>query len=89
MKKEHEYTLAIANAIFTLFQDEEHGGNQDYHFELNEIDVTKFITSMVAGCNLVFQHIASVDKNNLEFTYLLNQLVVQNLLEDAKEENQC
>lgn len=82
MRKQDEYAVAIADAILSLFRNEENDGNPYYHFDLNTIDATEFITSMVAGCNLVFQKLTQVEKNNLEFTYLLNQLVVQSMLND-------
>ena len=86
MKQHDEYAVAIADAIMTLFKDEEHGGNLDYHFNLSEIDATDFFTSVVTGCNLIFNSFTGTEKSNLEFTYLLNQLVVQDLINTAQEE---
>lgn len=81
MDKREEYAVAIADGILSLFRDEEDGGNQNFHFELNKIDATKFITSMVMGCNLVFSQLTNQEMNNLEFTHLLNSLLVQDMLE--------
>lgn len=83
MSKREEYAVAIADAIMGLFRDEENGGNQNFHFNPHEIDATVFITSMVMGCNIVFGKLTQDDRNNLEFTYLLNQLVVQDMLEGS------
>lgn len=86
MAKSKEYTIAIADAIMSLFRDEEHGGSKNYNYKINEVDATVFFTSMVSGCNLVFNKMTNVEKDNLQFTYLLNQLVVQDALERAKHE---
>lgn len=86
MNKNDEYAAVVAEVIMSLFVDEEHGGNPNYHYDLREIDVTEFMTSLVTGCNLVFSTITGENKNNLEFTYLLNQLVVQDFINIAKQE---
>lgn len=86
--KEAEYSLAIASAILSLFKDEEDGGNENYHFDINEVDVTLFITSMVVGCNVVLEKLTGIDKNHLEFTHLLNSLIVQYLMEEKENDNE-
>jgi len=86
MTEKDEYAVAIADGILSLFRDEEDGGNPNFHYELNKIDATAFITSMVMGCNIVFEKLTNIEKNNLEFTHLLNQLVFQDALESKKNE---
>lgn len=80
MNRKNEMTIAVTDSILSLFRDEEDGGNPNYHFELSEIDATEFFTSMVYGCNFVFNQLTNIEKNGLEFTHICNQLVVQDML---------
>lgn len=86
--KEAEYSLAIASAILSLFKDEEDGGYENYQFDINEVDATLFITSMVMGCNVVLEKLTGIDKTHLEFTHLLNSLLVQNMMEEKENDNE-
>jgi len=83
--KEQEYALAITDAILGIFRDEE-DGCQLHHYDLNEIDATKFFTGMIMACGLIFNKITGDYKTPLEFTYLANQLIVQYMMEDAEDE---
>jgi len=85
LTKTDEYALAVADSILSLFKDEEDGGNPIYHYKLDEIDATKFFTGMVKGCGYVYNRLTGDNKNFLEFTYLCNQLIVQDILEDKKD----
>ena len=82
MNKKDKMALAIADSILSLFRDEENGGNPNFHYDLSEIDATEFFTSMVMGCNFVFNELTKSEKNNLEFTYICNQLIVQDILQN-------
>lgn len=82
MNKKEEMAIAVADGILSLFRDEEDGGNPNFHYELPEIDATEFFTAMVIGCNLVFQQLTKIEKSNLEFTYLCNQLIVQDMIKN-------
>jgi hypothetical protein len=84
-KKTQEYAIAVAESIMGLFRDEEENGNMLYHYDLDKIDATDFFTGMIIGCNIVFGQLTEQDKNNLEFTYLCNQLIVQQMLEDKEK----
>lgn len=88
MTKKEQYAVAIADGILSLFRDEEDGGNPNFHYKLSEINATDFITSMVMGCNIVFERLTSIEKNNLEFTHLLNQLVFQDALESKEPKDE-
>lgn len=81
MDKKEEMAIAVADSILSLFRDEEDGGNPNFHYELAEIDATEFFTSMVMGCNFVFNQLTNSEKNGLEFTHICNQLIVQDMLE--------
>lgn len=88
MTKKEQYAVAIADAILSLFRDEEEGGNPNFHFKISEVDATRFFTEMVTGCRIVFEQLTSIEKNNFEFTHLLNQLVVQDLLENKESKDE-
>lgn len=75
---------AIATNIMNVFNDENETG---MHIELNETDGTELITDMVKAMNLVFQKITGDSKDNLEFTYLCNHLIVQDSLEKKSKES--
>lgn len=83
-----EYSLAIASVILSLFKNEE-GGNENFHFDINEVDATLFITSMAIGCNVVLEKLTGEDKTHLEFTHLLNSLIVQSMMEEKENDNGC
>lgn len=80
MNKKEEYAVAVADSILSLFIDEEDGGNPNFHFTLSEIDATEFFTSIIKGCNVVYSKLTNDEKSNLEFTYLCNNLIVQDML---------
>lgn len=86
MDKTTQYAMAVSDAILSLFRDEEDDGNYHFHFELEDVDATKFFTGMIIGCNLVFNKLTQEQKNNLEFTHICNQLVVQDMLSKNEEE---
>lgn len=86
MNKQEEMAIAVADSILSLFRDEEDGGNPNFHYELSETDATEFFTAMVKGCNLVFNRLTNIEKSNLEFTYLCNQLIVQDALNSKESE---
>lgn len=82
MNKKDEMILAVADSILSLFRDEEDGGNPSFHCDLTKIDATEFFTSMIKGCNLVFNELTKMKKNSLEFTHICNQLIVQDMLQN-------
>lgn len=88
MDRTKEYAIAIADGILSLFRNEEDGGNPNFHFELEEVDATKFFTAMVMGCNLVYYKLTGNEIDNLAFTHLLNQLAVQDMLKINQEKGE-
>jgi hypothetical protein len=81
--KTQEYSAAVADAIAALFREDE-DANPHYHFNLDTIDATAFFTGAIMGLNFIFKRFTGQQKNNLEFTHLCNQLIVQDLLKDNK-----
>jgi len=80
--KTEEYAMAVADSIMSLFRDDE-DGNPHYHYDMEEIDATKFFTGMVMGCAYVFNKLTGEEKNFLEFTHICNQLIVQHMLQEG------
>ena len=83
MKKEEEYAIAVRNALLNLFRDEEHQDNQ-YHFDLNEVDATKFFTGIIVACSVLYNDLTSDHKAALDFTYIANKLIVQWMMDGDK-----
>ncbi len=82
MNKKEEMAIAVADGILSLFRDEEDGGNPNFHYELSEIDATEFFTAMVIGCNMVYCTLTGNEIDNVSFTHLCNQLIVQDMLKN-------
>jgi hypothetical protein len=81
--KTQEYAMAVADAIASLFRDNEEG-NQQYRYNLDTMDATAFFTGAIQGLNYMFNKFTGEQKNSLEFTHLCNRLIVQDLLKDKK-----
>lgn len=81
-----EYGIAVCDAILSLFRDEENDGNPNFHYDLDKIDATEFFTGVVLGCNLLYNQLTNDNKNILEFSYLVNHLAVQHLIDNIREE---
>ena len=85
--KNIEYASQISEAIKNLFRDEE---NQvPAYIDLKGLEDGEngeefFIGYLKAG-TLIFNELTNGDKNNLEFTHILNQLCVQDLLKDKPD----
>lgn len=82
MNKKEEMAIAVADGILSLFRNEEDAGNPNFHYKLEDIDATEFFTAMVIGCNLVYAKLTGNEIDNISFTHLCNQLIVQDLLKN-------
>lgn len=80
MSEQERYLLAVNQALVSLFEKD----NENHQFDLNKIDATQFFIGLIKGCGMFYNKLTNDDKNFLEFTYLCNQLIVQDLL---KEDN--
>lgn len=78
--KQIQYIAAIAGVVNELFDDESH--LKQYNW--SEIDLTQFLTAYIKAGNYIFNKVTDIEKNNLEFTHLVNQLIVQDMLEDKQ-----
>lgn len=77
--------MAIVENIMNTFDDENETG---MHIELEAGDVTEIITDMVKGLNVAVIAMTGQKKTNLEFTYMCNQLIVQDQIERIEKENE-
>lgn len=77
MDDQAQMVFNIANRVNGLFDNEEEGATYD----LRTIDATQFFTAYVKAGTYLFNSFTGQDKNNLEFTHLANQLIVQDLLD--------
>ena len=82
IEKNIEYASLINSAIFNLFRNDE---EQEYcHLELDELNkndnATEFFIGYLKAGTVIFNELTGQDRNNLEFTHILNQLCVQDLL---------
>ncbi|MFB7817405.1 hypothetical protein ACFC0X_24950 [Paenibacillus chitinolyticus] len=77
MNDQNQYIAAVHDQIAKLFND----NNEDYTFDINRIDATQFFIGMTKANALIYNKLTGDDKSALEFTYLTNQLIVQDLLE--------
>ena len=88
LEKNMEYANEIAISIFNLFQDGEN--NRYCHIDIEELKIgentTEFFIGYLKAGTLIFNELTGDEKNNLEFTHILNQLCVQDLLKDTKPE---
>ncbi|OKP91397.1 hypothetical protein [Paenibacillus sp. P32E] len=70
--------LHIQEQILKLVDEE----SEDFIYDIDKMDATDFFTAYIKAGNVIFNQLTSVKKNNLEFTHLANQLIVQDLLKD-------
>jgi hypothetical protein len=78
--KQVQYTMSIIQAVDALFDED----SELKRYDFKSLDATKFFTAYIIAGNFIFNKFTGNNKNNLEFTHLANQLIVQNLL-DEKE----
>ena len=86
-EKNIQYASLINSAIFNLFRNEEQ--QEPCHLELKELDYddncTEFFIGFLKAGTVIFNELTGSDKNNLEFTHILNHLCVQDLLKSKPE----
>lgn len=75
------YAAQVSQAITSLFDEE----NENYQYDLSEIDATKFFTGLIMGSLLIFNRLTSEDKDLLDYLSLQQRLVFQYLQENGKE----
>lgn len=73
-----EYAFIFVQALNSALKNKKNNGN----IELNDDNAVDVFTAMIMACGFVYNQLTGEEKSYLEFTYLANQLIVENLLED-------
>ena len=80
--KKIQYAAAIQSQLADMLQDEECSNYLDDWQE----HVTEFMTAInMAACNM-YNKITGDNKTLLEFSYIVNQLTVQHIIEQREDE---
>lgn len=77
MNKQEKYVYEIMSAVQGLFDEEA----ETFKYDINDVDGTKFFTAYVQAGAMLFNQFTGNSKNGLEFSYLANQLIVQDMLD--------
>lgn len=87
LEKNMYYATQIGEAIMNLFKNEEE--QSPCHIDYEELEqgdnCTEFFIGFLKAGTILFDEMTNSDNNNLEFTHILNQLCVQDLLKDKPE----
>lgn len=87
LKKNEQYATEILISINNLIHEEEQ--QRPCHIDIKELtegeNLTEFFIGYLKAGTLMFNEFTGQDKNNLEFTHILNQLCVQDLIEPEEE----
>ena len=87
LKKNEQYATEILISINNLLHEEEQ--RRPCHIDIKELvegeNLTEFFIGYLKAGTLMFNKFTGQDKNNLEFTHILNQLCVQDLIEPEEE----
>jgi hypothetical protein len=78
---QYQMVMAVVGQVNELFDPE----SENHRYDLENIDLTQFLIAYIKAGNFLFTRLTGQDKNNLEFTHLANQLIVQDLLEKNEE----
>ena len=88
LKKNEQYATEILISINNLIHEEEQQ-QRPCHINIKELaegkNLTEFFIGYLKAGTLTFNEFTGQDKNNLEFTHILNQLCVQDLIEPEEE----
>lgn len=82
LKKNEQYAGEILTAMNNLINDEQN--QAPCHISVEELsegdNLTEFFVGYLKAGTLMFNEFTGQEKNNFEFTHILNQLCVQDLL---------
>lgn len=81
-KEETRMVASIYESITGLFNEE----NELYIGDLRKVDLTQFFTGAVKALYLFYKQLTDDERTLLEFTHLMNHLVVQDLIEKKEGE---
>ncbi len=72
---------AIYGSIMSTFRNEDALKEFDYHYDLSEVNLGDILINSVMALNFLYGELSGNEITNLEFTHLLNGLIVEFLLE--------
>lgn len=87
LTKNEQYATEILTSINNLLHEEEQ--QRPCYIDIKELtegeNLTEFFIGYLKAGTLMFNEFTGQDKNNLEFTHILNQLCVQDLIDPEEE----
>lgn len=81
LNKEQEFALEIGEQISGLFDKD----NENYRYDLEKIDLTKFFTGIIIAGSMFYQNVTDEKGDLMDYQNINNRLIVQYLLENGKE----
>ena len=71
------HTSLIYRQIIEMISDED----CENHIELTDENLTDFFTSLSLACSILFNKLTGEHKSYLEYSHVVNQLIVQYIIE--------
>lgn len=88
MTKIENKALHFVTALKDVYRNEENRElNAFSAFEFSN-DVTEDFTAMLIAMNLIFEQVTGTDGDLLDFTYVLNKLAVQYIMDGERRNNE-
>lgn len=83
-EKKLQYSVMIQTQLAEMLQDE----NCDNYIEDWQDNLTEFFTAALIAISNLQNRITGNKKNYLEFSYLVNQLIVQHIIEQREDKTE-
>lgn len=83
-EKKLQYSVMIQTQLAEMLQDE----NCNNYIEDWQDNLTEFFTAAIIAISNLQNRITGNKKNYLEFSYLVNQLIVQHIIEQREDETE-
>lgn len=83
-EKKLQYSVMIQTQLAEMLQDE----NCDNYIEDWQDNLTEFFTAAIIAISNLQNRITGNKKNYLEFSYLVNQLIVQHIIEQREDKTE-
>ena len=80
--KTADYAILVYRQIVDMINNED----SENYIELNEENLTDFFTALTMGCSVLFNKLTGDKKSYLEYTYIVNQLIVQYIMDKSSVE---
>lgn len=80
-EKKLQYSVMIQTQLAEMLQDE----NCNNYIEDWQDNLTEFFTATIIAISNLHNRITGDKKNYLEFSYLVNQLIVQHIIEQRED----